>query len=125
MYKHYNPNPAGARVGDCAVRALSCATGQSWERVYAGLCAMGYDICDLPSADRVWGAYLADRGFRRHALPDECPLCYTVSDFSRDHPQGVYVLALGGHVVCVTDGDWYDTWDSGAESPLCYWAKEG
>lgn len=32
-YQHYNPNPAGARVGDCTVRALCKATGKSWDEV--------------------------------------------------------------------------------------------
>ena len=32
MYSYYNPNPIkNKRVGDCVVRALSKATGKSWE----------------------------------------------------------------------------------------------
>lgn len=36
---------------------------------------------------------------------------------------GIYVLALQGHVVCVIDGVYYDSWDSGREVPLYYWQK--
>ena len=64
------------------------------------------------------------RGFTRHALPDTCPICYTVADFCRDHPRGVYVLGIGDHVVCAVDGDWYDAWDSSAEIPAYYWERE-
>lgn len=124
MYSAYNPNPIGARVGDCTVRAIAKATGQNWKRVYMGLCVDGFSLGDMPSANHVWGAYLRRNGFRRHALPDTCPDCYTVADFCRDHPHGVYVLAISGHVVCAVDGDWYDTWDSGGEIPVYYWAKE-
>ena len=124
MYRHYNPNPTGARVGDCTVRAISKATGDDWARTFCGLCAEGMRLCDMPSANHVWGAYLRRRGFRRHALPDACPDCYTVADFCREHPSGVYVLAISGHVVCVQDGDYYDSWDSGAEAPAYYWQKE-
>lgn len=124
MYSAYNPNPIGARVGDCTVRAIAKATGQSWERVYMGLCVDGFSLGDMPSANHVWGAYLRRNGFRRHALPDTFPDCCTVADFCRDHPHGVYVLAISGHVVCAVDGDWYDTWDSGGEIPVYYWAKE-
>lgn len=124
MYRHYNPNPTGARVGDCTVRAVSKATGEDWARTFCGLCAEGMRLCDMPSANHVWGAYLRRRGFRRHALPDACPDCYTVADFCREHPSGVYVLAISGHVVCVQDGDYYDSWDSGAEAPAYYWQKE-
>ena len=41
MYRHYNPNPTGARVGDCTVRAISKATGEDWARTFCGLCAEG------------------------------------------------------------------------------------
>lgn len=124
MYSAYNPNPMGARVGDCTVRAISRATGESWDTVYCGLCVEGLRLCDMPTANHVWGAYLRRHGFRRRALPDDCPDCYTVADFCRDHPHGTYVLAISGHVVCVSDGSYYDTWDSGAESPAYYWYKE-
>lgn len=36
-WEYYNPNPAGNRVGDCAVRAICKATGFDWETVFAGL----------------------------------------------------------------------------------------
>lgn len=124
MYSQYNPNPIGARVGDCTIRAISRATGETWERVYCGLCAEGLRLCDMPSANAVWGAYLRRHGFHRHALPDDCPDCYTVADFCRDHPRGTYVLAISGHVVCAQDGQYYDSWDSGAEVPAYYWCKE-
>lgn len=97
---------------------------QSWEKTYAGLCVQGFESCDMPSANHVWGAYLRKRGFRRHALPDTCPDCYTVAEFCREHPHGLYVLAISGHVVCVCEGDYYDSWDSGSEIPSFYWEKE-
>ena len=120
----FNPNPCGARVGDCTVRACCAATGKPWETPYCALTLEGFYRGDMPSANHVWGAYLRRCGFRRYALEDTCPDCYTVADFCRDHPSGVYVLAISGHVVTVIDGDWYDTWDSGGEVPAYYWMKE-
>lgn len=125
MFRPYNPNPAGARVGDCTVRAISKAVGQPWERTFSGLAVEAMRLCDMPSANHVWGAYLRRHGFHRRILPEDCPDDYTVADFCRDHPRGTYVLAISGHVVCVIDGDWYDTWDSGGEVPVYYWSKEG
>lgn len=124
-YRHYNPNPCGSRVGDCTVRALCAATGDEWEETYIALCLEGMCRGDMPSANQVWGAYLRSKGFRRHAMPDSCPDCYTVADFAREHPRGLYVLAIGGHVVTVRDGEWMDSWDSGGEVPAYYWVKEG
>lgn len=123
MYKFCNPNPAGKSVGDCVIRAIAIATGQGWYETYLQLCMQGLTLADMPSANSVWGAYLKNMGFRRRVTPDNCPDCYTVAAFAADYPEGTYLLALDGHVVCVIDGDWYDTWDSGAETPLYLWER--
>lgn len=123
-YSFFNPNPQGKSVGDCVVRAISRATGQSWEDAYIGLCIHGLMSGDMPSANAVWGEYLRSNGFQRSSVPDDCPSCYTVDNFAEEHPRGLYVVALSGHVVCVKDGMIYDTWDCGAEAPLYYWFKE-
>lgn len=124
MYRYFNDNPCGLRVGDCVIRAISKATGKSWEDVYRELCDVGFELCDMPSANRVWGAYLKRLGYARYALPNTCPECYTVRQFCRDHPYGVYVLATGDHVVTAIDGDYYDLWDSGDETPTYLFIKE-
>lgn len=123
MWVNYNANPSAMRVGDCTVRAIAKATGKSWEDTYIGMSVEGLRLCDMPSANHVWGAYLRTQGFTRRSLPNNCPDCYTVSTFALDFPRGTYVLALASHVVCVIDGDWYDTWDSGDETPLYYWER--
>lgn len=120
----YNPNPAGAKVGDCVVRALSKALGQDWEQTYIDLCVEGCLRCDMPSANAVWGAYLRRKGFEREIIPNTCPDCYTVEDFCADHPNGTYILALDGHVVSVVDGQYFDTWQSGREVPIYYWHRK-
>lgn len=124
-YSHYNPNPTGKSVGDCAVRALSKALGQSWEDTYISLALEGFVRGDLPNADAVWGPYLRRNGFQRHFIPDNCPDCYTVADFATDHTQGTYILSMPGrHVVAVVNGMYCDSWDSGGEVPTYYWSKE-
>ena len=122
-YKYYNINPSGKQVGDCTVRALSKALGQDWEQTYAGLTAYGFMLCDMPSANHVWGAYLRKNGFKRYIVDDKGQDIYTVDDFCLDNPQGIYVLAIPGHVVCVVDGNYYDSWDSGGEIPQYYWMR--
>lgn len=123
MYRMFNPNPHGKRVGDCVVRALCKATGQSWESVMTCLFVKACDMGDMPSSDVVWGAWLRSHGWERNIIEDTCPNCYTVAEFCSDHPDGTYVLALGGHVVCAENGDYYDTWDSGDRTPLYYYSR--
>lgn len=120
----YNPNPAGRRVGDCAVRAVSAALGVGWEDAYAMIAANGFLMGDMPSSNSVWGAVLREHGFSRTSIPDSCPECYTFADFARDNPRGVFVLGTGSHVATVIDGSIYDAWDSSAEVPQFVWYRK-
>lgn len=124
-YAYYNENPAGKSVGDCAIRAISIALGQTWEKTYVGLCLEGFMRGDLPNADAIWGPYLRKNGFQRHFIPDDGIGAYTVSDFARDNPQGTFILSMPGrHVVTVVNSVVYDSWDSQNECPTYYWEKE-
>lgn len=122
-WQEYNPNPRGARVGDCAVRAIAAALDLEWGEAYAMLCAEGMAMRDMPSANAVWGACLEQHGFDRK-LPDAgCASCYTVRDFAAAHPDGVYVVAVSRHVVTVKNGCFWDSWDSGSETPIYFYAR--
>lgn len=124
MWREYNPNPVGRKVGDCAVRAVACALDISWEDAYLMLTDAGYKMGDMPSSDSVWGAVLRENGFYKKAIPNTCPVCYTANDFCYDHSHGVYVLGFGGHVATVVDGYLYDSWDSSNEIPQYYWYRK-
>ena len=100
MYIKSNINPQNKQVGDCVIRAISTALNQEWERTYI----------DLKS-----------KGLTRYIVPDTCPNCYTVKQFADDHPEGVYIIFVGQHVVAVIDGNYIDTWDSGDRVPIYYW----
>lgn len=121
MWIRTNSNPRGREVDDCVVRALAEATGRSWRAVYLALAVSGCEYGNMPDANDVWGGYLRSLGWIRGAIPDTCPDCYTVADFAADHPYGRYVLCGRSHVVALTDGDWYDTSDSGQMPILYYW----
>lgn len=124
-YIYYNPNPIkDNKVGDCAVRAISKAMDCSWETAYISLCAEGMDARDLPSANYVWGNYLIKNGFKKYLISSDCPFCTTVGEFAETHPEGVYVVATDGHVVCIEDGNIFDSWDSSSCVILFYFAKE-
>lgn len=123
MYVYYNPNPAGRFVGDCTIRAICKLIDQDWDSVYVATSLEGFIKKDMPSGNSTWGAYLKRLGYIRHIIPNTCPDCYSVRDFCLEHSVGRYLLALDQHVVTVVDGDYYDTWDSGNEIPIYYWAK--
>lgn len=124
LYIHANPNPIGKYVDDCVIRAIAIATDRTWDDVYAHVCLQGYIMKNMPSVDKVWGTYLSSIGFIELPILADCPACYTVKDFCYDNREGIFILATGSHVICVINGNYYDTWDSGDELPVSVWRKE-
>lgn len=120
----YNANPTKNRTVDCVIRAICKIEKRTWRDVYFDIAALAGIMYDMPDTNEVWGEYLQRIGYIRGFLPNTCPMCYTVRDFCRDHPDGEFILATGRHVIAVIDGDYYDTWDSGDEVPIYYFRKE-
>ena len=88
------------------------------------LCKEGLLMADLPNANSVWASYLHKQGYKRKAIPDTCPDCYTIGDFCIDNPNGRYALSTGSHLVAVISGDVLDAWDSSREIPAYFFDKE-
>jgi hypothetical protein len=105
------------------VRAISLATGKDWHETYFGLVLQGAVMCDMPSANSITTAFLRKNGFRRRTIPDDCPDCYTIADFCKDHPKGTFVIGTGSHLTTVIDGCLWDSWDSRNETPVYYFEK--
>ena len=124
MWIDYNPNPLARRVDDCAIRAVAKALNESWEQAYVRLFINGLAMGDMAHSDSVWGSVLRQNGFYRDSIPNSCPDCYTAEDFCRDNPEGIFVLAFGGHVATVQDGNLYDAWDSSRCIPQFYWYRK-
>lgn len=124
MFVQMNPNPLRKTVGDCVIRAISTATERDWDEVYLELMLIGYEMKDMPNANEVWGTYLRRNGFTRQNILNTCPDCYTVREFAADNPIGTFVLGTGTHAICVKQGNYYDTADSGDEVPVYVWKKE-
>lgn len=133
MFIRLNENPFGLDVGDCVIRAISTALGYNWFMIHDELSFLSRQMADMPSSNRVWKQYLYDMGLQEYQAQNTCPNCLTVERFCRLHPKGRYILSTaeytkardnlivtGTHVVAVIDGDYYDTWDSGADVPLSY-----
>ena len=115
-----NENPHNILVDDCVIRAISTATGQSWDDIYLDLMMEGFKEKNFPNYNSIWWTYLERKGYKRKMIPDTCPMCYTLKQFVRDYPKGIYIVGDGSHVVAVVDGFYLDTWNSGNMSVLYY-----
>lgn len=123
-YIYFNPNPCRKSTSDCVIRAIAKVLDVSWETVYKQLCDEGLEQCDLPNANAVFGRFLLNLGFRKHIIPNTCPMCYSLIDFCIDHPYGDFVVCTGDHAVCVIDGNHYDLFDSSYVTPSYYYERE-
>lgn len=123
-YVEVNPNPKNNLTGDCVIRAISIAENKTWDDVFVELMLKSFEMKDIPSANEVWGSYLKDIGYSRFIIPNTCPDCYTVKNFTEDYPVGTFILATGTHVVCAKDGNYMDSYDSGKMTPIYFWEKE-
>lgn len=123
-YIEYNPNPQHRETGDCVIRAICKALDMEWEKVYMDLTLKGLQFSAWGDTNIVWEDYIKERGFLRQVIPNYCPACYSIEEFAADHPKGVFLVATGSHVVCVKDGDWYDSFNSGSLVPSYYFYRE-
>lgn len=123
MWIYYNPNPLERKTSDCAIRAVAKALDIDWETAYTKLSLNGFTMGDLPNSNQVIGALLRSNGYYRATIPNSCPDCYTIEEFTKDNPRGKFVLGTGDHVVTVDEGNIYDTYDSSDLTPIYVFYK--
>ena len=124
FFRYYNPNKKNKSAGDCVIRMLTVVTGRTWNDCYWLACEEGERFGDMPSSNYVWMNILYKLGFSRKIIPDTCPdECYTINRFCEEHPNGMFVVGTGSHVVAIKEGKFYDSWNSGREILIFYFEK--
>lgn len=120
-----NENPKNLRTQDCVIRALSKATGKSWDDVYKELCDIGFKKKRLPNDSHVYKAFLKQYGFESHnSERDEDGKRISVLDFSnRCDSNKVYVIHTRKHLTVIYKNDIYDTWNTSYETTGKYYSK--
>ena len=94
MYKYYNANALNKYEDDCVIRAISCATGKSWDYVYDYLSDIAqYEGTLLDKRDFVI-KYL-DKMYKRVNTPKG-----TVGYISSLFPNNTILITMQGHITC-------------------------
>ena len=119
----YNANPMQNNTDDCAVRAVSVALGVDWDTAYDMIADNAKYMGEMMHRNVAWWSVLRQHGFRRAIIPNTCPDCYSVDDFCRDHPRGIFILGFYNHVAVVVDGHIVDSWDSRGQIPIYYFYR--
>lgn len=126
-WKYYQPNKKDLKdeYGDCVIRALCKVTGKEWLDVFDELTPYVREVQANPNAPQVYSKYLKDNGFKWVGIKAEKGSKRpTVQSFAKDHKEGTYILRVSHHIVAVSDGSFWDTWDSGYKSVYGYYVKE-
>lgn len=120
----YNANPSNRDTIDCVIRGISVLLNLSWNQVHDLLTEKAAKVHEVYVRNDFWIEVLMDMGYKLMFIPNTCPDCITVKKFADHHPEGRYLLGTGSHVIAVVDGDYIDTFDSGAELPIYFLWKE-
>ena len=92
MFKYYNANPLGRHVNDCTVRAISLATGRSWDSTYRELSTYAQALAIMPDDVQYIDDYL-ERNFEKiYYCSQNCKVL--VGDFIASQSKGIYLIIL-------------------------------
>jgi hypothetical protein len=122
----HNENPKGRLIGDCVIRALSKATGKSWDEVYEELYIIGKKKKRMMNDPKVYKVFLEQQGFKLSpARRDENNKMITVEEFSYNvDADTMYVIHTRKHLTIVFNGDIYDTWNTGEQRAGKFYFKQ-
>lgn len=107
MFIECNTNPWNKHIEDCAIRAITKATGKDYFDVMDGLIDVadhfeGWDIDEV----RTIHTYLTSIGWECCELEYRC----TVKQFA-EQITDPRVVIVRGHATCTMNGNTYDTWN--------------
>lgn len=124
-HEYKNENPLKKETSDCVIRALTTATGESWDDIYNQLCKIGFELKVTPTSKESWERLLTQKGFVRYTISNKKGTKRpTVLSFTKEHKEETYILQVANHLTVCKDGIYYDIWDCGDSSLYSYWCLE-
>jgi hypothetical protein len=127
-WNNYNPHPKGLRTGDCVKRAITAASGHSYERVAYELQSrasyMGFSNNNI---EVVYGQIIKSCGFQNYwTFPNTSFkfLGKTAYELSKVFPKGKVVIQFNRHLATLIDGVLYDSWPSAHLEAECVYLDE-
>lgn len=128
-YVYYQPNKKDLkdRYGDCTIRALSKALNCTWLEAFDKMIPLcrEYQVSNVFDAPSIIAREIIEKlGFNYIGISNKKGSKRpTVDSFSKDHPEGVFILNVANHEVACVNGKYYDTWDCGYKSLYGYYEK--
>lgn len=117
MFQYYNVNPLSLEEEDCVTRAISLASGYSYAEIQDKL----YYVSELLECERLCVCcyqHLLSDVFKYDKIPCRG---LTVAEFAEQHPDGIYLVRMQGHLSTLINGTVWDIWDCSNEILTDVW----
>ena len=123
-FKEHNANPKNKNTCDCVIRALTMATGDTYENVYKELFSISLKTGYMLNEKRVEDKYLEAHGFIKMKQPKKNDgTKYKINEIRLLTSASVIVIRCANHLTCVKDGVLIDTWNCGNKTINNYYIK--
>jgi len=108
--------------GDCIVRAITIALNLPYEVVFKSLCDLAKETGFFPNDDETYGLYLKQNGWIKNKPQRVDGGLKTLERFNSE---GITAIVnTRSHLVCVSNGKIYDTWDCKFYCANSYYTKD-
>ena len=104
-YQFYNANAVNRFTDDCVIRAISCATGKSWDYVYDYLSDLAQLEGTLFDKKEFIVNYLDNTFCRLDGVYGR------IGEVSAMYPNSTLLISSKSHIVCSKQGVLFDTFD--------------
>lgn len=113
MYKYLNVHPKEKLVNDCVKRAFTIALDKEYKQVAKELNTLKRELgAKRFNNDRVWKEYTKRKGMKKLSFPaQKGKKRMNGHTFTKQYPEGVYILNMAKHLSVCKNGIIYDTWD--------------
>lgn len=106
-YVYHNVNPLGLTESDCVIRAISLALQMDYHTVISLL----QDAGDIYTCEELC-VDCYSRLLTEHFQFEKVPCRgQSVAEFALQHPFGIFLIRMDGHLSCILNGVCYDIWD--------------
>ena len=123
-FHFHNENPKGRRTGDCVIRAIARASGDSWDDTLTGLFKVALRVKSELAWKDCYEKYLAEQGWTKVKQPRKADGSkYTVKEWAEIHQDGNYIIRAAHHMTCIIDGKCNDIWNCTNLTVLNYWTR--
>jgi len=123
VYVFRNENPKGKKTTDCVIRAITTATGKTYEEVARELLEWSLKTGFAFNDKRCYQKYLESLGFKKQKqVKKSSGKWYSISEIAEKIENGL--VHATSHLTCIKDGNVYDTWDCSKKKAGMFYVRE-